>query len=298
MSSDAPSEFTAHAGTTLDALGQAASKAEQAAYKYRASTALPFNQLDFDAEYPEWSLSAHRTSSASSSRPASANGTAVLYSRSSTASPSIHDIASANGGDASQAIGFPSNPVQAIPRARGRSRMLDPKEQEFLEPDKKQAYSRGEPGHDGKVDGRAIKQRYRQQRSFPKHAVQHPSPTIRPSTMSNSRSHVDRVANPSVSSDGTDPAITMNTRLRETNRTPSSDQALTRRGMQGDGSESQAQDEDPWPIYREVVDPIIQSLSSHYEELYPQLDVSAIRQEVCWLKCTAFMVMIPVADEH
>ena len=298
MSSDAPSEFTAHAGTTLDALGQAASKAEQAAYKYRANTALPFNQLDFDAEYPGWSLSAHRTSSASSSRPASANGTAVLYSRSSTASAGIRDIASANRADVSQAIDFPSNAVQAIPRARGRSRMQDPKEQEFLEPDKKQAYSRGEPGHDGKVDGRAIKQRYREQRSFPKPAVQHLNPTTRPSTMSNSRSHVDRVSNLSVSSDGTDPAIIMNTRLRETNRAPSSDQARARRDMQDDRSESQAQDEDPWPVYREVVDRIIHSLSSHYEELYPQLDVSAIRQEVCWLKCTAFMMMIPVTDEH
>ena len=212
MSSDIPSEFSAHSGTTLDALGQAASKAEQAACRYRANTALPFTQLDFEAEHPEWSLSAHRTSSASSSRPASANGTMALFSRSSTSSASNRSLASANGRAASQAISIPSSPIQAVPRAQGRPRKPYPKEQGFSEPDKKQG--------------------------------------------------------------------------------------LARDGMPRGVSTSQRQDDDLWSIYQEVVDPIIQSLDSHYEELYPQLDGSAIRQEVCQPKCTVLIMIDPVADER
>ena len=262
MSSDAPSALGARSGTTLDALDHAASKAEQAAYRYRASTALPFTQLDFEAEHPEWSLSAHRTSSASSSRPASANGTMGLYSRSSTSSASNRNLASANGRPASQAISFPSNPSQVTPSAQGRPRKLYPKEQGFSEPDKKQACSGGKLGHLGKVDGRAMKQRHRDQRSPPKDAAQYPSPAFRKSATSKRKGHAGGVSNLSISSNATD-------------------------GMPGDVSASQAQDEEPRPIYREVVDPIIQSLKTHYEELYPQLDGSAIRQEVRWPKRTS-----------
>lgn len=261
MSSDVPSELGARSGTTLDALDHAASKAEQAAYRYRASTALPFTQLDFEAEHPEWSLSAYRTSSASSSRPASANGTMALYSRSSTSSASNRNLASANRSPASQAISLPSNPSQVVPRAQGRPRMLYPQEQGFSESDKKQACSWGELGHRGKVDGRAMEQRHRNQRSPPKDAAQYQSPTIRPSAMSNRKSHAGRVSNLSISSDATN-------------------------SITGNVSASQAQDEEPRSFYREVVDPIIQSLNSHYEELYPQLDASAIRQEVRWPNCT------------
>ena len=276
MSSDIPSELSAHSGTTLDALGQAASKAEQAAYRYRANTALPFTQLDFEAEHPEWSLSAHRTSSASSSRPASANSTIALFSRSSTSSASNRNLASASGRAA-----FPSSPIQVAPRAQGSPRKPYLKEQGFSEPDKKRAYSGGEPGHLGKADGRAMKQCYRDQRSAPKDAAQYLSPTIRPFTMSNRKSLAGGVSNLSVSPDNTDPVIFMQARLRKRSDAPSSGQGLARDGRPGGVSTSQGQDDDLWSIYREVVDPIIQSLDSHYEELYPQLDGSAIRQEVC-----------------
>ena len=290
MSSDVPSELIAHCGTTLDALGQAASKAEQAAYRYRSSTSLPFSQLDFEAEHPEWSLSAHRTSSASSSRPASANGTTALYSRSSTASANNRDLASADGRATSQAIGFPTHPIQVNPGARAKSRKPYPKEQKLSEPDKKQTCSGGEPGHLGIVNGRALKQCYRDQRSLPKDGAQNPSPTIRPSAMSNRKSHAGSVSNISISSDTTNPADITQTRLRKTRWVPSSGQDLKSNGISGDIPESQTHGKNARSIYREVVDPILQSLNSHYEEIYPQLDVSAIRQEVCQPMCTVFMI--------
>ena len=116
--------------------------------------------------------------------------------------------------------------------------------------------------------------------------------------MSNRNSHAGRHSNLSISSDATDSEMTMQKRLREISSVPSPAQSLSRDGMPGDVVESYAQDEDAWSIYREVVEPIIQSLNSYYEDLYPQLDVSAIRQEVCWPKCTMFRTVDPVANEY
>ncbi|KAL8789377.1 MAG: hypothetical protein Q9195_006850 [Heterodermia aff. obscurata] len=240
MSSDIPSESSAHPGTTLDALGQAASKAEQAACRYRDSTALPFTQLDFETEHPEWSLSAR-------------------------AGP--------------QVIGFPGDPVQVIPKARGRPRKLNSKEQGSSKPANKRTSSGREPGLLGTVGGRAMKQSYKDQGSLTESTAQYPSPRFVPSKMSKRKSYSNSVSHPSIASDN-DPGIIKQTRMRETERAPSSDQDLARKGMPGNRLKSQAQDEDPWSIYREVVNPIIQSLNSHYEEIYPQLDVSVIRQEV------------------
>lgn len=68
---DIKAEHDASNDHTLQALNQAASRAELAAHKLRANTAIPFSQRDFEAEHPGWSFSKHITSSASTSRPTS-----------------------------------------------------------------------------------------------------------------------------------------------------------------------------------------------------------------------------------
>ena len=304
---------------TLDALDQAASKAEQAAQRLKVSSATPFNQLAFEAEYPGWSSSAHCTSSASSSRQVSVNGTSTTFNqlafeaeypewslsahRSSSASKSRR--ASANGSStpflgssissekdsipastdispSAQNYTSPSDPSEAVATEPEKLRKMSSKERGYTPSDKRQRLKPKTSGHFAGLNAhaRAVLQAFKTQPSFPRNRAQHSYPPSRPSLSAKIDGHALRFSNSPSSLGATDSEMIMQNHLRETSQTLASETKVD--GISSSFiSEDQAQGETPWLRHREAVDSIIQSLNSRYEELYPNLKNSAIRQEVC-----------------
>ena len=303
---------------TLEALDQAASKAEQAAQRLKVSSSTPFNQLAFEAEYPgwssahrtssasssgrvsangtsttfnqlafeaeypEWSLSAHRSSSASNSRRASANGTSTPFLGSSMSSEKDSIPASTNISPSTQNYTSSRDPSEAVTTEPEKLRKMSSKERGYTPSDKRQGLKPKSSGHFAGLDAhtRAGLQASKTQPSFPRNRAQHSNPSSRPSTAANSNGHALRFSNSPSSPGATDPEIIMQNHLRETSQALASETKVSRISSSFT-SEDQAQAETPWLKYREVVDSIVQSLNSRYEELCPNLDDSAIRQEVC-----------------
>ena len=305
--------------TTLDALDQAASRAEQAARRLKVSSATPFNQLAFEAEYPGWSSSAHRTSSASSSRRVSANGTSTTFNqlafeaeypewslsahRSSSASNSQR--ASANGTStpflgsfmSSEKYSTPastkispstqnhtssSDPHEAVTTETEKLRKMSSKERGYTPSDKRQGLKPKKSGHFARLEAytRAGLQASKAQPSPPSNWAQHSNPTSRRSTAANSKGQAFRFSNSPSSPGATDPEIIMQNHLRETSQALVSETKVDSISSSFT-SEDQAQAQTPWPNYRDVVDSIVRSLNSRYKELYPNLNNTAIGQEVC-----------------
>ncbi|KAG7010051.1 hypothetical protein G7Y79_00001g003230 [Physcia stellaris] len=304
---------------TLDALDQAASKAEQAAQRLKVSSATPFNQLAFEAEYPGWSSSAHCTSSASSSRQVSVNGTSATFNQlafeaeypewslsahcSSSASKSRR--ASANGtstpfpgssvlsekdsipastdiSPSAQNYTSSSDPIEAVTIEPEKLRKMFSKERGYTPSDKRQGLKPKSSGHSAGLDAhtRAGLQAFKTHPSFPRNSAQHSCPPSRPSTAARSDVHAVGFSNSPSSLGETDTEIIMQYYSGETPQALAPETNVD--GISSSfTSEDQAQDETPWLRHREAVDSIIQSLNSRYEELYPNLKNSAIRQEVC-----------------
>lgn len=304
--------------STLDALDQAASRAEQAARRLKVSSATPFNQLAFEAEYPgwsssahrsssasssrrvsvtgtptfnqrafeaeypEWSLSAHRTSSASNSRRTSPNGRSTPLQGSSISSEKDSTSASTKTSAATQTYTFPLDPSEAVAIEPEKPRKKPSKERGYTGSYKSQALGVKLSRHPARLDThkRAGLQAFKTKHSNPRISAQHSNPASRPFKAAKRDGHALRVSNSPSSPAATDPEIIMQNHLKETSQALASE----RNGPNISSSftsEDQAQAETPWLKYRDVVEPIIQSLSSRYEELYPILNHSAIRQEVC-----------------
>ena len=249
-------EFDASNDHALQALNQAASRAELAAQRLQANTAIPFSQRDFEAEHPGWSFPKQVTSSASTSRPSSAKGV----------TPSLRPSASSTG----------STPDG--PRKRGRPRKARVLGEGNLE-------RRVEGSTDGK--GRATRSveglsRGYGRRSSPfsnRHQLKSETASQRPMAAKRASAVGDDangLSNPSSPSQATDSAIPMQTHLGETNGL-----GALADNSHHDLSTSRAKSDSLRDLYEEAVAPIIQSLTSQYVELYPTSDGRGIREEVC-----------------
>lgn len=264
----------------LDALNQAAFGAEKAAHRLRASTALPFTQLDFEAEHPEWSLSAHRTSSASSSRPASAHGTCASLLTSSLSSASNNIPASRNERSASQATRSPSSSIQGISKARGNSSEPSAEEQDYLHQNERQQWRGGERVHFAECNGHAVMQA-EERRAGLGNTSRYSGPAVGWFPAPKRKSHAKGFPHPSSFPEDMDSGVNLQAPPKQTSGTTASDGDSVQNALRGGGPISPSQDEKMWLEYRGVIDLVIHSLNSRYQELYPQLEGLAIRQEVC-----------------
>ena len=248
-------EYDSRHDPALAALDQAASSCEIAAQRLRASTAVPFSQLDFEAEHPGWSFSAHVTPSGRSSSPKSAL----------KAEPSLKPSASTHS-------------TQGSRKKRGRPRKTLSPEQNQVEPkadlrERKKGKSgrpSGFPGQDSPNYRASSKTTSPNGANRPTAPVQSPIATYNQYGLSNppspSRStQTDGITQAqSRTTDGVEAAIAKSHRDVHAIRLPA----------------AESEEESLRSLYQRSVSRVIESLTRDYEELYPGLDGPALCEEV------------------
>ena len=266
-------------GITLDALDKAASRAEQAALRLNASTTLPFNQSDFESQHPGWSLSAYRSSSASNSRPASADGTSTSCPRWSISSASKSIPASLIESSARQAKESPSDLLQSVPRPRGRPRKSASKDL-----DQARQHASEDARYLVKLGRHAVAGVHNRRHTFGDKVSRIPTHTVRLLNGNEYRIHAYRPSSPSNTPRVTDPKSPRRPKQclsKEKARLARSGPYSASNDLLGSGPANQSENKKLRMIYHEVIDPVIQSMAIHYDGLYPNIDGSAICQEVC-----------------
>ena len=241
----------------LRVLDQAATRAEQAAQRLQASTAIPFSQVDFEAKHPEKSFSGHLSSSASISKPTS------TIEVTAASKPSVSS----------------ANSTPDVPRKRGRPRKARGIGQDHLErrnDGEERASSDAEVKPE--VHGRYLSPTTRKQQSRSEKAPRYRTGAIR---SSRARHIAYGLSCPSSSSEATNPEVLVQAHSPERSRVKALVYESHHEVSAGHLSMNRAVGHSMRPVFQEVVAPVIQSLTNHYEELYPGLDEPAVREEVC-----------------
>ena len=249
-------EYDARHDRALAALDQAASSCEIAAQRLRASTTVPFSQLDFEAEHPGWSFSAHVTPSGRSSSPKPAL----------KAEPSLRTSTSS------------THCTQGSRKKRGRPRKTRSPEQNQVE--SKADVRERKKGKSGRLSGfpgqdfpnyQASSQTTSPDRAgHPTGPAQSPILTYNPNGLSNPPSPSRFTQTEGITqaqsrtTDGVESAIAKSHRDVHASRLPA----------------PQSEEESLRSLYQRSVTRVIKSLTRDYQELYPGLDGPALCEEV------------------
>lgn len=240
-------EFDARHDSALVALDQAASSCEQAALRLRASTAVPFSQLDFEAKHPGWSVSTHNTGSGRSSSPKSAPKVqpCLRPSKSST------DF------------------TEGSRKRRGRPRKIPPPEQEQVEREIDDTQrTTGEYDRLCGIPGQGFSQsRFN---STSRNQVNNSMVRARSSTATYDAYGLSPPPSP--------PKGVTQVQARAIDEVEAAIAKLQHNVRPSRPPESE--EESLRSMYQKFVNPVIRSLTHDYEEIYPELDGPALCEEV------------------